>query len=218
MRWLLLHAGLAAAVWAAGAEQLPWLHVRPVDLSAFPGSTRRHVLADDAGREVTLRGACVEAEVRNFATTNASQPKRRSINVSDYEGVCPDNYQSYQEPPICQVDAGKGRYNASSADLSHNDYAQVRALGFNVVRLCLSWSELEPQPGVYSTELLDRVEQLVDWAEEQGVYTVRGKSAGSAAPPTCAAAARLPHPRHRPPPPPPPTSPSTPPPCVRADP
>ncbi len=45
---------------------LPWLTVRPVDLEANPASLRRHVLADEFGRELTLRGACFESEERNL--------------------------------------------------------------------------------------------------------------------------------------------------------
>ena len=60
----------------------------------------------------------------------------------------------------------------STADESQNDLAQLRAFGFNVLRLCLSWSELEASPGVYSSMYIDRVEQIVDWADEQGAYVL----------------------------------------------
>ena len=48
----------------------------------------------------------------------------------------------------------------------------MRALGFNVVRLALSWSLLEPQPGQYSTEYVDRIAQVVGWARDQGIYVI----------------------------------------------
>ncbi len=32
---------------------------------------------------------------------------------------------------------------------------------FNVIRLCLSWSALEPTPGNYSEMYLQRVEQVI---------------------------------------------------------
>jgi len=63
-------------------------------------------------------------------------------------------------------------YNQSSDELSRNDFAQMRALGFNMIRLCLSWSQLEPEPGVYSEMYLDRIEQMVGWAAEQGIYVI----------------------------------------------
>lgn len=45
----------------------------------------------------------------------------------------------FQEPPICEIGAGSGKYNQSAADQSMNDFAQLRAFGFNALRLCLSW-------------------------------------------------------------------------------
>ena len=137
---------------------LPWLTVRPVDLAANQNSTRHFIIADEWGREVMLRGVNLEHEERN----TAGPFNQRPIDPSQYaNGSCPDNYNSFYEPPICQVDYGKGKYNASSDYTSLNDFAQMRALGLNVIRLCLSWSELESSPGVYNATYLDRVEQLV---------------------------------------------------------
>jgi hypothetical protein len=167
---MLLRAALVAAgLGAAAGDALPWLHVRPVDMTANPASLRRHVIADEWGREVALHGACVESEERNFPGAWT----QRSVNPADYAGgSCPANRNTYGEPPICGVDAGKGKYNQSTAPDGGNDFAQVRALGFNIVRLCLSWSELEPTPGVYNGTYLDRVGQMVAWAGEQGVYVI----------------------------------------------
>ena len=39
-----------------------------------------------------------------------------------------------------------------------------------VARLCISWSKLEPKPGVYDETYLQRLEQMVGWAAEQDVY------------------------------------------------
>lgn len=163
--------GLVAAYpgTASTTDTLPFLHVRPVDLSANPNSTRKFVISDAWGREVMLRGACVENEERNFPG-NFTQ---RSQNPADYAGgECVVNANTYQEPPICEVDYGKGKFNESSADLSQNDFAQIRALGFNLIRLCVSWSVLEPTPGVYSNDAINRIVQLVDWASEQDVYVI----------------------------------------------
>ncbi len=65
------------------------------------------------------------------------------------------------------MEAGRGKYNQSTAYDSRNDMAQLRALGFNFIRLCVSWSAIEPVPGVYDDKYVDRIEQLVDWAAEQ---------------------------------------------------
>lgn len=78
----------------------------------------------------------------------------------------------WQNPPLCGVEAGQGKYNQSIAPNSHNDLAQIRNLGMNIVRLGISWSLVEPTPGSYSTDYLDRIEQVVQWAKEQDVYVL----------------------------------------------
>jgi endoglycosylceramidase len=87
-------------------------------------------------------------------------------------GSCPTNAHGIVDPPLCEVDAALAPEAQSSAAGSRNDFAQMRAMGFNVVRLTLSWSLLEPTPGSYSTTYLDRIGQVVDWAGQQGIYVV----------------------------------------------
>lgn len=152
---------------------LPWLAVRPVDRDANPTSFRDHVIVDEFGRELTLRGACFEAEERNFDAPHRQRP----IDPAQYSnGSCPVNYAGnnagFQEPPICEIDAGKGRWAANVSDFGQNDFAQARALGLNIARLCLSWSSLEYTPGVYNATYIERVAQIVSWAREQGVYVI----------------------------------------------
>jgi endoglycosylceramidase len=48
----------------------------------------------------------------------------------------------------------------------------MRGLGYDVVRLNLSWSLLEPQPGQISRRYLDRIAQVVGWAKRRGLYVV----------------------------------------------
>jgi endoglycosylceramidase len=118
--------------------------------------------------------AAVEAEERNFDEPG----RRRPVAPAAYaNGSCPENRAGagdvgFAEPPICGVDAGKGRWAADTSATGRNDFAQARALGFNIVRLCLSWSELEATPGVYDGAYVERVAQMVAWAREQGVYVI----------------------------------------------
>ena len=108
----------------ACTAQMDWLHVRPVDLDAAPNATRRFVIADDTGREVTLRGVCLEQEERSFP------PYQRPIDPALYaNGSCPVNLAGYQEPPVCEVAAGRGKYAADVSYGSQNDLAQVRQPG-----------------------------------------------------------------------------------------
>ncbi|MDL4776344.1 cellulase family glycosylhydrolase [Actinomadura xylanilytica] len=56
--------------------------------------------------------------------------------------------------------------------LTEDDYRQMAGLGFNVVRLALSWSKIEPSPGRYDQGYLARADQAIGWAREHGLYTV----------------------------------------------
>ncbi|CAF3194509.1 unnamed protein product, partial [Rotaria sp. Silwood2] len=140
-----------------------WLHV------VQPNLTAGHYgyIADEYNRHVILRGVDVETEQRNIPAD-----QDRPIDPSLYDGQCPSNINVYQEPPTCEIDYGKGMYNINDEWNSHNDFAQIRRWGFNVVRLCLSWSALEPTPGNYSEMYLQRVEQIIEWASEQQVYVI----------------------------------------------
>jgi endoglycosylceramidase len=56
--------------------------------------------------------------------------------------------------------------------LDATDFPRMASYGFNVVRLIVSWSSLEPQPGQISGEYLQRLHAAVDAAKAQGIYTV----------------------------------------------
>ncbi|MEN0130885.1 MAG: cellulase family glycosylhydrolase, partial [Brevundimonas sp.] len=60
---------------------------------------------------------------------------------------------------------------ATSPPTDH-DFAGMAALGFNVARLGLSWSKLEPTRGVLDTAYLDQVRAAVASAKKHGIYTV----------------------------------------------
>ncbi len=73
---------------------------------------------------------------------------------------------------------GLGEYYQEHADLpstlplTHDDLRQIASHGFDVVRLILSWSRLEPQPGVIDETYLDRIEEVVGWAPDEDVYVL----------------------------------------------
>jgi endoglycosylceramidase len=52
------------------------------------------------------------------------------------------------------------------------DLDAIARQGFDVIRLVLSWSSLEPRRGVIDYSYLARVKQLVDAAGERGIYVV----------------------------------------------
>ena len=50
-----------------------------------------------------------------------------------------------------------------------SDFNEMAALGFDFVRLPLSWSRIMPEPGVIDRQYLDRVSHVVSWARSNGV-------------------------------------------------
>jgi len=72
------------------------------------------------------------------------------------------------------VDYGQpDRAKPTVRPLAEADYAQMAAeYGFDVQRLNLSWSALEPAPGRFSQAYIARIRQTVNWAAGHGIYTV----------------------------------------------
>jgi hypothetical protein len=129
---------------AAGGA-LPWLHV------AHPDGATPYI-ADEQGRMVLLHGA-IPASLLEFGPGSGSA---YPIDPAAYTGgQCPANSPGSRYPPLCQA-----------------DLAAMAALGFNSVRLPLSWSLLEPERGRFDTTYLDRVAQVVDWARQLRMYVV----------------------------------------------
>jgi len=129
---------------------LPWLHVE------HPRNGLPYI-ADDRARLVLLHGA-TPASLLDFGGPGRSSPDAPpvySIDPADYAARCPEPSAASRYPPLCQ------------ADLS-----QMAALGFNSLRLTLSWSLLEPVRGQFSQLYLDRVAQVVDWARSVGIYVI----------------------------------------------
>jgi endoglycosylceramidase len=56
---------------------------------------------------------------------------------------------------------------------TEDNYRLFRSMGFNVVRLPISWGRLEPKPGVFNFSYLSNyIRQDVEWAQENGMYVV----------------------------------------------
>ena len=56
--------------------------------------------------------------------------------------------------------------------LKKKDPARMASNGWNTVRLLLSWSKVEPEPGEYDEAYLDRVGRVVDRLAAVGIYTI----------------------------------------------
>ncbi len=153
---------------SAAIPPLGFLHV----VTPSDGSDRTPYLADAAGRQTLLHGAAaVGMEDVAYPDANGG-PALFPVSPSAYDGRCPKASPLVPQPPLCEVQAAQSPFAQSVAPASGDDFAQMRALGFDVVRLVLNWSQLEPTPGTYSKTYLARVAQVVSWARQQGIYVI----------------------------------------------
>ena len=161
-------ASASASPSAAGGPALTFLHV--VTPTSGPDATP--YLSDAAGRQILLHGAAaVGMEDVAYPGANGG-PSLFPVAPSAYDARCPKASALIPQPPLCEVQAARPAFAQSTAPGSGDDFAQMRALGFNVVRLVLNWSQLEPTAGSYSTTYLNRVAQVVGWARQQGIYVI----------------------------------------------
>jgi hypothetical protein len=110
-------------------------------------------ILDAGGREVLLKGVNVDGLVDYFRPDlSLSYP----IAASAYaRGACPSDDTSVEGVDVCQY-----------------DFPQLRPLGYDVIRLNVSWSLLEPQPGQIDQRYIARIAQVVGWAKQAGIYVV----------------------------------------------
>jgi beta-galactosidase GanA len=55
---------------------------------------------------------------------------------------------------------------------SETDYQNMKSWGFNVVRLPISWGEIEKTPGVYDQNYFAYVDRDIAWAKKYGIYVI----------------------------------------------
>lgn len=73
---------------------------------------------------------------------------------------------------------GLGDYYQANPELIPNvavkdaDFEEMAALGFNVVRLLVSWSRLQPERGTIDEEYIAEIKAAVETAAENDIYTV----------------------------------------------
>jgi endoglycosylceramidase len=161
--------GSVAASGSGAVPSLPYLHVVTPPSGSADATP---YLADATGRQVLLHGAAVVG-MQDVAYPDANGgPALFPVDPAAYDGKCPAAAALIPQPPLCEVQADQPSYEQSTAPGSGNDFAQMRSLGFNVIRLVLNWSQLEPRPGAYSAVYLQRVQQVVGWARQQGIYVI----------------------------------------------
>ena len=55
---------------------------------------------------------------------------------------------------------------------TEQDLKVMKKMGFNMVRLGVSWESVEREPGVYDMEYLDKVEEIIETLGKNGIYTM----------------------------------------------
>ena len=134
-----------AAPAAAAPAETSWLHVE------HPASGRPYI-ADAFRRMVILHGAIPGSLVEFGGTNTPVYP----VDPSAYaNGRCPANDTTRRYPPLCFA-----------------DLLAMARLGFNSIRLPVSWSLLEPRRGAFDQVYIDRIAQVVGWARAAGLYVI----------------------------------------------
>ncbi|MEY9876813.1 hypothetical protein ABH931_006325 [Streptacidiphilus sp. MAP12-33] len=117
----------------------------------------------DAGARATANAPLPALTVRPATSTSAALISDVDGRQVLLRGVNVNQLVDYAAPPT------PGRQTVRP--LGDSDFAQMAALGFDVVRLDLSWSALEPSRGQYSQTYLDRIKATVAMAARHGLYT-----------------------------------------------
>jgi endoglycosylceramidase len=114
------------------------------------------VLAVGSGRSLAASLPGLHAsEDREIRDTHNRQVLLRGINVT----ALTDQYQVNPRLPTV-------------VPLRPRDYRKMEAFGFNVIRLAVNWSKLEPERGQISNTYIDRIAKVVHRAADHGMYTV----------------------------------------------
>jgi len=132
------------------APQLSFLHV-----GTAAGVAGLPQIRDQSGREVLLRGVNVSGLRDDFVADGSLHPPYPGTATAYQNGQCPAWDLGVYMAPLCQIDAG-----------------QLAGFGYDVVRLTVSWSLLEPRPGEIDQGYIDRIAQVVGWLRARGIYTV----------------------------------------------
>ncbi|HKP91371.1 MAG TPA: cellulase family glycosylhydrolase [Thermoleophilaceae bacterium] len=141
----------------ASARELSFLRAG----QPMPGTEVPRIV-DSYKRTVLLKGVNVDGIVDYWDADEAHPPPPEKLkppypnDPARYaNGSCPKNNRRVEGVVACKF-----------------DFDQMRGLGYNVVRLNLSWSLLEPRPGRINARYIERIAQIVGWAKKKGIYVV----------------------------------------------
>lgn len=100
------------------------------------------------------KGLTLSAD-RRIIDADGNEVLLRGVNVNQLE----DYFQKFPDKAVTRP-------------LTEADFAGMEQMGFNVIRLAVSWSALEPRPGHYDPAYLARISWAVETAAKHGLRTV----------------------------------------------
>ncbi|MGV9778568.1 glycoside hydrolase family 5 protein [Streptosporangium sp. NPDC003464] len=100
------------------------------------------------------KGLTLSAD-RRIVDADGNEVLLRGVNVNQLE----DYFQKFPDKAVTRP-------------LTEADFAGMEQMGFNVIRLAVSWSALEPRPGHYDPAYLARISWAVETAAKHGLRTV----------------------------------------------
>jgi endoglycosylceramidase len=114
-----------------------------------------------------------------FIGCSPSQPRHTPLEVQQGQFRAPDGRTvilrgvNARVAGLFDVTFDDGRAPLETIpELTEADVTRMASLGFNLLRLPLSWSALEPGPGVWSPTFLDEVAAILGWCRDHGVYVL----------------------------------------------
>ena len=149
----LLGTGATARAAATSPPVVPHLSFLHVGAPAGPGTLPQ--IVDGAGRQILLRGVNVSGLRDDYVADGSLRSPYPESPDAYVNGACPATNPGVYMAPVCAADAG-----------------ELASFGYDVVRLTVSWSQLEPAPGQINHAYIDRIAQVVDWLKSAGIYTV----------------------------------------------
>jgi endoglycosylceramidase len=130
---------------ATGGRPLTFLHV------GRTGSDGLKQIVDAHGRTVLLRGVNIDGIVDYWKPSLRPPYADRPAPYRHHR--CEPDDRHVEGVPICWF-----------------DLRQMRDLGYDNIRLNVSWSLLEPKPGRINHRYIDRIAQVVRWAKRVGIW------------------------------------------------
>ncbi|MFY9614147.1 MAG: hypothetical protein WAT58_01995, partial [Candidatus Dormiibacterota bacterium] len=135
-----------------------------LQVGSVSGPSGLHQVVDEHGREVLLKGANVDGITDYFRGGALGDMQAIGDKLTNPYSFDPAAYTGGQ----CVADVK----NVEGVPFCASDLLQMRPLGYNLIRLTLSWSLIEPTqnggidtPNSPSRLYLDRIAQVVAWAK-----------------------------------------------------